>query len=156
MVGSWPCKVLSEIHINGGGVSEPVREDKGKTVALELEDRRDLKRAHVLLSKDNEVVGPGYSWVIDVAAKVTDKREDSGNHSRVNWVSKTEQHYPSRVSQNRNMDRQADRVGWVSQVGLVTRVSPNSSTDRRIDRVGQVSQLARLPGLGQTAARIDG
>jgi hypothetical protein len=103
--------VLSEIHINGGGVSEPVREDKGKTVALELEDRRDLKRAHVLLSKDNEVVGPGYSWVIDVAAKVTDKREDSGNHSRVNWVSKTEQHYPSRVSQNRNMDRQADRVG---------------------------------------------
>jgi hypothetical protein len=28
MVGSWPCKVSSEIHINGQRVSEQVREDK--------------------------------------------------------------------------------------------------------------------------------
>jgi hypothetical protein len=41
MVGSWPCKVLSEIHINGRCVNEPVHEDKGKTMAPELEDRKD-------------------------------------------------------------------------------------------------------------------
>jgi hypothetical protein len=33
MVGSWPCKVSSEIHINGRRVSEPVHEDKGKRMA---------------------------------------------------------------------------------------------------------------------------
>jgi hypothetical protein len=47
MVGSWPCKVSSEIHINGRCVSEPVHEDKGRTTAPELEDRRDPKRARV-------------------------------------------------------------------------------------------------------------
>jgi hypothetical protein len=45
MVGSWPCKVSSEIPINGQLVSEPVRKDKGKTMATELEDEKDLKRA---------------------------------------------------------------------------------------------------------------
>jgi transketolase N-terminal domain/subunit len=29
--------------------------------ALELEDRKDPKRAHVVLSKGHEVVRPGYS-----------------------------------------------------------------------------------------------
>jgi hypothetical protein len=51
MVDSWPCKVSSEIHINGRCASEPVHEDKVKTTALELEDRKDPKRAHVVLSK---------------------------------------------------------------------------------------------------------
>jgi hypothetical protein len=73
----------------------------------------------VVLSKGHEVVGPGYSRMIGVAAKVANKRENSGNH---NWV--------NQVSQNNNIDRQADRVGRVSQVGQVTRVSPNSSTNR--------------------------
>jgi hypothetical protein len=41
MVGLWPCKVSSEIHINGRRVSESVREDKGKTMATELEDEKD-------------------------------------------------------------------------------------------------------------------
>jgi hypothetical protein len=84
----------------------------------------------VVLSKGREVVGPGYSRVKGVAAKVTDKRENSGNHDRVNRVSKTEQHYLSRVnrfSQNNNTDRQADRVGQA------TWVSPNSNTDRQTD-----------------------
>jgi hypothetical protein len=110
MVYSWSCKVSSEIHINGRRVSGLVREDKGKTTAPELRDRKDPKRAHVVLSKGREVVRLGYSRVIGVAAKVTDKREKSGNHDQVNWV-----------SQNSNTDRQGDRVG---------RVSPNSSTDR--------------------------
>jgi hypothetical protein len=130
MVGSWPCKVSSEIHINGRRVSELVHDDKGKTIALEPEERKDLKRARVVLSKGREVVGLGYSRVTSVAAKVTDKRENSGNHGRVNRVSKTEQHYPSRVNQvcqNSNMDWQADRV------------SPNSSMYRQTD---QVSRLA--------------
>jgi hypothetical protein len=30
MVGSWPCMVSFEVHINGRHVSEPVQEDKGK------------------------------------------------------------------------------------------------------------------------------
>jgi hypothetical protein len=58
-------------------------------------DRKDPKRACVVLSKGREVVGPGYSRVTGVAAKVTDKSENSGNHGRVNRVSKTEQHYSS-------------------------------------------------------------
>jgi hypothetical protein len=66
----------------------------------------------VVLSKGREVVRPGYLRVTGVAAVIMDKKENSGNHSRVNWV-----------SQNINTNRQAD---WVGQV---TRVSPNSSTD---------------------------
>jgi hypothetical protein len=123
MVGSRPCKVSSEIHINGQRISEPVHEDKGKMTSLESEDRRDPKRARVvLLFKGCEVVRLGYSRVTDVAAKVIDKKENSGNHDLDN-----------QVSQNSNTDRQADRVGRVSQVGQVTRVSPNSSIDRPTD-----------------------
>jgi hypothetical protein len=108
--------VSSEIHINGRCVSEPVREEKGKTMAPEPEDRRDLKRARVVLSKGHEVVGPGYSRVIDVVVKVMNKRENLGNHGWVNRVSKMGQHYPrrvNRVSQNSNTDQQANRVSWV-------------------------------------------
>jgi hypothetical protein len=79
--------VSSEIHINGRHISEPVCEDKGKMMALEPEDRKDPKRACVVLSKGHEVVGPSYSMMRGVAAKVTDKRENSGNHGRVNRVS---------------------------------------------------------------------
>jgi hypothetical protein len=75
MVRSWPCKVSSEIHINGRRVNEPVCEDKGKTMAPKPDDRSDSKRAHVVLSMSREVVGPGYSRMTDVAAKVMDKRE---------------------------------------------------------------------------------
>jgi transketolase N-terminal domain/subunit len=98
MVGSWPCKVSSEIHINGWHVSEPVREDKGKMMATEPEDEMDPKRACVVLSKGHEVVESGYSRLISAVAKVMDMRENSGNHSQVNQVSKTKQHYLSRVS----------------------------------------------------------
>jgi hypothetical protein len=80
MVGSWPCKVSSEIHIKGRRISEPVREDKGKTTATEPEVRKDPKRARVVLSKGHEVVGLGYLRVTDIAAKVTNKRENLGNH----------------------------------------------------------------------------
>jgi hypothetical protein len=54
-----PCKLSSEIHIIRRRVSEPVHEDKGKTMALELEDKRDPRRACVVLSKGREVVRPG-------------------------------------------------------------------------------------------------
>jgi hypothetical protein len=87
MVGSWQCKVSSKIHINGHRISEPVCEDKG------LADRRDPKRAHVILSMGHEVVGSSYSMVTGVAAQVTNKKENSGKHGRVN-----------RVSQNSNTD----------------------------------------------------
>jgi hypothetical protein len=72
MVGSWPCKVSSEIHINGQHVSELVREDKGKMSAMELEDEKDPKRAYAVLSKGREVVRPGYLGLMGAAAKVTD------------------------------------------------------------------------------------
>jgi hypothetical protein len=120
MVGSWPCKVSSEIHINGCCVSEPVHEDKGKITAPKPEERKDPKRARVVLSKGCEVVRPGYSWVTGVATKVMDKKEHLGNHVWVNRVSKKEQHYSSwvnRVSENSNTDQQADLVGRVSRVG---------------------------------------
>jgi hypothetical protein len=44
MVDSWPCKVSSEVHINGRRVSEPIQEDKGKATVPELEDEKDSKR----------------------------------------------------------------------------------------------------------------
>jgi hypothetical protein len=44
MVGSWPCKVSSEVHINERRVSKPVQEDKGKSTVLESE--KDPKRTH--------------------------------------------------------------------------------------------------------------
>jgi hypothetical protein len=96
MVGSWPCKLSSEIHINGQRISEPVHEDKGKTTAMKLADEKDLRRERVVLPKGREVVGPGYSRLIGAATKVTDRGDDSGNPNWVNWVSKMEQHCPSR------------------------------------------------------------
>jgi hypothetical protein len=99
-------------------------------MALEPEDMKDPKGASVVLYKGREMVGPGYSRATGVAAKVMNKRENLGNHGRVNRIIKMEQYYPSRVnrvSQNSNMDHQAD------QVGQATRVSPNNITDRRID-----------------------
>jgi hypothetical protein len=165
MVGSWPCKVSSEVHINGRCVSEPFREDKIKMTATKPEYRKDLKRARLVLSKGHEVVGPGYSRVTSVAAEVTNKRGNSGNYSRVTRVSETEQCYSNRVgrvtrvSQNSNMDRQADRVSWdtwVSQnssidqqedrVSQVTRVSPNSSLDRWTDWVSRVGDTEQKMG----------
>jgi hypothetical protein len=72
--------------------------DNGKTMATELKDEKDLKRACVVPSKGREVVRLSYPRLIGVAAKDTNMGENLGNSSRVNWVSKTEQHYPSRVS----------------------------------------------------------
>jgi hypothetical protein len=105
MVGSWPCKVSSDVHINGRPVSQPVREDKGNTTAMEPKDENNPKRARVVLSKGHEVVKLGYSRLTGATAKVTNRRENSSNPSQVNWVSKMEQHYPSQVSQNSSTDR---------------------------------------------------
>jgi hypothetical protein len=107
----------------------------------------------VVPSKGCEVVGQGYSRVIGVAAKVMDKKENLGNHGRVNRVRKIEQHFPSRVnrvSQNSNMDRQVDRVGRVNWVGQVTRVSPSSSMDQRTDQASRVNRV------GSTEQEIGG
>jgi hypothetical protein len=114
-----------------------------------LEDRKDPKSARVVLSKGHKLVRLGYSRVTGVAAKVTDKREKLGNHDRVNRVSKIEQHYPSRVTQNSNTDRQAD---WVSQA---TRVSPNSSMDRRTDQVSRVGNPKHKKGCSSHFANME-
>jgi hypothetical protein len=101
MVGSWPCKVSSKIHMNGWRISELVHEDKGKTTATEPKDEKDPKRARVVLSKGHVVVGLGYSRLTGAATKVTDRGENSGN--------------PSRISQDNGTDRQTDQVSRVSQ-----------------------------------------
>jgi hypothetical protein len=76
MVGSWPCRVSSEIHINGRRVSYPVRKDKGKAVATRQEDEKDPKRPHVVLSQGCEVLRLGYSMMS--SAPATGK--DMGRH----------------------------------------------------------------------------
>jgi hypothetical protein len=96
MVGSWPCKVSSEVHINERRVSEPVQEDKGKSTVLESE--KDPKRTRMVLSKGCEVVGPGYSRISRDAARVLDRGE-LGNPNRVD-----------RDHQEYDTDRWTDRV----------------------------------------------
>jgi hypothetical protein len=94
----------------------------------------------VVLSKGREVVGPGYSRLTSDAATVTDRGENLGNPSLVNCVSKTKQHYPSRVnqvSQDNSTDRQADRV---------SRVSQGRSTDRWAVRVSRVGNTLKKMG----------
>jgi hypothetical protein len=51
VVGSWPYRVSSEVHINGCCISDPIREDKGKVVATGQEDEKDSKGAHAMLSQ---------------------------------------------------------------------------------------------------------
>jgi hypothetical protein len=46
MVVSWPCKVLSEIDVNGRRVSEPDRKDKGKATVPESKDGKDQENMH--------------------------------------------------------------------------------------------------------------
>jgi hypothetical protein len=99
MVGSWSCTVLSEVHINGQCVSKPIEKDKGKVTVPELEDEKDPKRTHMVLSKGREMVGPGYSRLSGDAASVADRGEESGNP---NWV--------GRVHRKYDTDRRTDRV----------------------------------------------
>jgi hypothetical protein len=89
---------------------------------MEPEDEKDLKRAHVVLSKGRELVRLDYSRLPGATAKVMDRGENSGNPSRVSRVSQDNNMDPqaNRVSQDNGVDRQADRV---------SRVSQNSSTD---------------------------
>jgi hypothetical protein len=85
MVGSWPCKVLFKIQINGRCVSEPVQKDKGKATVSESEIEKDPKRACMVLSKGREVIGPSYSRLSGDAARATDRGEELGNLSRDSW-----------------------------------------------------------------------
>jgi hypothetical protein len=84
--------------------------------ATEPKDEKDLKRACVVLSKGREVVGPGYSRLTGANTTVTDRGENLGNYSRVNWVCKMEQHYPSRVSLVSRLGKTTTRNG--KQIGL--------------------------------------
>jgi hypothetical protein len=86
MVGSWSCRVSSEVHINGRRVNDPIREDKGKAVATGQEDEKDPKRARVMLSQGREVVGPGYSKLSSATATLMDKGRSSDILNRVTQV----------------------------------------------------------------------
>jgi hypothetical protein len=104
MVGSWPCTVSSEVHINGRCVSEPVWEDKGKATVLESEDEKDPKRTRMVLSKGRKVVWPGYLRLSRDAVGVTDRGGELGNPNRVD-----------RARWEYDMDRWIDRVTRDSQ-----------------------------------------
>jgi hypothetical protein len=86
MVGSWPCRVPFEVHINERCVSEPVWGDKGMAAVLESEDEKDPKRRCMVLSKGHEVVRPGYSRLLGDAAIVMNRGRKSGNPNRVDRV----------------------------------------------------------------------
>jgi hypothetical protein len=64
MVGSWPCKVSSEIHVNGRHVSGTIWKDKGMAIVSKSEDEKDSKRTCMVLSKGFKVIGPGYSRLL--------------------------------------------------------------------------------------------
>jgi hypothetical protein len=99
MVGSWPCKVSSEIHINGRHFSESIRKDKGKATVPESEDEKDPKRAWMVLSKGHKVVELGYLMLLGDVARAADRGEESGNLSQV-----------GRVRWEYDIDWQTDRV----------------------------------------------
>jgi hypothetical protein len=52
----------------------------------ESKNKKDPKRACMVLSKGHKVVGPGYSRLSGDAALVTDKGEESGNPNQVDRV----------------------------------------------------------------------
>jgi hypothetical protein len=137
MVGSWPCMVSSKVHINGRCVSEPVREDKGMATVLESEDGKDMKRTHMVLSKDHEVVGPGYSRLSGDATRVTDRGRESGNPNRVD-----------RVHREYDTDR---RIDWVTRD---SRGNQDGYSGRQIDWVTQDSWGNRDGGSSQQANRV--
>jgi hypothetical protein len=99
VVGSWPCKVSSEVHINGRCVSELIPKDKGKATVPESKDEKNPKRARMVFSKAHEVIRLGYSRLSGDAARAADRGEESGNPNRV-----------GRVHREHDADRRADRV----------------------------------------------
>jgi hypothetical protein len=137
MVGSWPCKVSTEIHINGQCVSELVREDKGEATVPESEDEKDSKRTRMVLSKGHEVVRPGYSRLSGDAARVTDRGGESGSPNWVDWLRR-----------EYDMDRQIDRVTQDS------RGNREGYPGRWADWVTQDSRGNRDGGSGQQADRV--
>jgi hypothetical protein len=142
MVGSWPCKVSSEIHINVRYISEPVREDKGKTTATEPEDEKDPKRACVVLSKGREVVRLGYSRLLGDAARVADRGEGLGNPNRVDGVHWEYDTYrwTDRVTWN-SWNNRDGYSGW--RADQVTRDSWGNwdgGSGQQADRVTQVNR----------------
>jgi hypothetical protein len=156
MVGSWPCTVSSEVHINGRRVSEPVREDNGKAMVLESEDEKDLKRAHMVLSKGHEVVGSGYSRLSGDAARVMDRVEELGNPNRVDWVCweyDTDRwtDWVTRDSRGNRDGYSGRRADWVTRDSLSNQ---DYNSGRQIDWVTQDSRCNWGGGSGQPADRV--
>jgi hypothetical protein len=78
---------------------------QGKTTVPESEDEKDLKRKCVVLSKDCEVVGPGYSRLSGDVARVADRGGESGNPNRVDRV-------------HREYDTDQWQIGLLGTVGV--------------------------------------
>jgi hypothetical protein len=139
IVGSWPCKVSSEIHINGRHVSELVHEGKGKTMATKPKDEKDSKRACVVLSKGNEVVGLGYSRLTGAAAKVMDRGEIRVTPTGLAGLAET----TARIDKQIGLAK-TTTIAWIgNQIGLVGLTKTSAQIIEQIGLVG----LTGLAGL---------
>jgi hypothetical protein len=125
MVGSWPCKVSSEIHVNGRHVSGTIWKDKGMAIVSKSEDEKDSKRTCMVLSKGFKVIGPGYSRLLGGgAARVAYRGRELDNP---NWVGQVLREYDT--------DQQID---WV------TRGSQGNQTTARVSRQIGLLESARV------------
>jgi hypothetical protein len=131
MVGLWPCKLSSKVHINGQCVSELVREDKGEATVPESKDEKDPKRTRMVFSKGHKVVRSGYSRLPGYAARVVERGGESGTLTEL-------------VGFARNMTR----IG--GQIGLL-RTARVTGMDTR---VGRQTRLLRIAGVTRTAAQV--
>jgi hypothetical protein len=133
MVGSWSCKMSSEVHINGRRVSGPVREDKGNVAVLESEDEKDPKRTRKVLSKGHKVVRPGYSRLSGDAARVTDRRGESGNPNRGDGV-------------HGNTTRIGGQIGLLGTAGV-------TGMDTQVGKQIGLLRTARVTGMAAHVSR---
>jgi hypothetical protein len=150
MVGSWPCTVSSEVHINGRHVSEPVREDKGKATVPESEDEKDPKRARMVLSKGHEVAGLGYSRLSGDAARVVDRGEESSNPNRlIGFAGNT-----TRIGERIGLFGTARVTGMDTRVGGQTGLLGTAGVTRTMTQVDGQTGMLRTAGITVMAARV--
>jgi hypothetical protein len=138
MVGTWPCTVSSEVHINGPRVSEPVREGKGKATVLVSEDEKDPKRTRMVLFRGHEVVGLGYSKLSGDVARVKDRGGESGNPNRVCWEYDTDRrtNQVTRDSRGNGDGYSGQRTDWITRDSWGNR---NGGTGQQANRVTRIS-----------------
>jgi hypothetical protein len=83
MVGAWPCRLSSKVHVKGRRVTNPVSLENGKEgAATGQEGEKDPKRACVVTAEGRKVVELRYSELSGIARSVIAKGLGVGSHSR--------------------------------------------------------------------------